>query len=64
MTEEQKMDVKHWNVLGHPLWNAVQHLGIIMNLHLCAVQCLMRPYFKRDKMIQINTHLSFTLQVI
>lgn len=64
MTEEQKMDVKHWNVLGHPLRNAIQYLGIIVNLHLCAVQCLRRTCFKRNKMIQINSHLSFTLAVI
>lgn len=56
MTEEQKMDVKHWNVLGHPLGNVVQYLGITVNLHLCAVQCLRRTCFKRDKMIQINKH--------
>lgn len=50
------MDVKHWNVLGPPLGNAVQYLGITVNLHLCAVQCLRRTCFKRHKMIQINKH--------
>lgn len=59
MTEEQEIDIKHWNVLVHPLGNAVQYLGIVVNLHLCTTQCLKSTCCK-GKNEEIIIHLLLT----